>query len=632
MTLLGACRAPPLPTPILFVWSPPLSLSRPVPQPLARPGLVHPRRAGLVAAATPPPSRRQAAAHVERRAVGPPPAAATARARPPTGGPEASVTPGRVSDVDVTPPLPEAATRTAEALPLRGGGGGASLSDETRRKISRSMVGQAKTAEMREKLSTAMRGRTPWNKGKKMSPETRARMSEARTGSSPWNKGRRLSRAHRLALSRSLAAAMAAGKRTGPSTDRLPALTAAARARPRADGIVRGGARVSIADGRGRPGVAGGGGGGSGVGGVGAGEFPLVATADIHEFVSLRRELRVWSDAYAERNDRRPSLADVRRLAPVPVVRKFEVYMRMRQLLRGLAADVVGGGAAAAAEAAGAADGQTQFVRRPDGTLEAVDGGALGDNLQQQGAAATPIGAAADGIGVVGGATAARSAFGGIPAEPLVGDDSSVGDGDEGAHDDMGVGLGRSDYSSGFLSTTPSSPSLSTLGDAAATPSRSPPSGQAPRRRLSADDYRLIGKHRLMTTGDIHSYIQLRRQLKAWSDSWKATHHASRPPSLSDVREDAPPSVYAQFCEYLSLRARMRGLAKEVFGAEVDDVEGMQRTANAGESILHALKAGARLSGGAGRGVRPPSRGGGSSSGFTGGAAGVDSGAPVARH
>lgn len=76
----------------------------------------------------------------------------------------------------------------------------------------------------------------------------------------------------------------------------------------------------------------------------------------------------------------------------------------------------------------------------------------------------------------------------------------------------------------------------------------------------------------------------------------------------------------------------MRGLAKEVFGAEVDDVEGMQRTANAGESILHALKAGARLSGGAGRGVRPPSRGGGSSSGFTGGAAGVDSGAPVARH
>lgn len=509
------------------------------------------------------------------------------------------------------------------------------MSDETRRKISRSMVGQAKTAEMREKLSTAMRGRTPWNKGKKMSPETRARMSEARTGSSPWNKGRRLSRAHRLALSRSLAAAVAAGKRTGPSTDRLPALAAAARARPRADGIVRGGARVSLTRGGGGPGAGGGGGGGSGVGGVGAGEFPLVATADIHEFVSLRRELRVWSDAYAARNDRRPSLADVRRLAPVPVVRKFEVYMRMRQLLRGLAADVVGGGAAAAAEAAGAADGEAQFVRRPDGTLEAVDGGGggggAGGNPQQQVAAGTPLGGAADGMGVVGGATAARSTFGGIPAEPLVGDDSSVSDSDEGAHDDLGVGLGRSDYSSGFLSTTPSSPSLSTLGDAAALLSPPLPSGHAPRRRLSADDYRLIGKHRLMTTGDIHSYIQLRRQLKAWSDSWKATHHASRPPSLSDVREDAPPSVYAQFCEYLSLRARMRGLAKEVFGAEVDDVEGMQRTANAGESILHALKAGARLSGGTGGEGHPPPKGGGGSTGFTGGVAGGESGAWAAR-
>jgi len=195
-------------------------------------------------------------------------------------------------------------------------------------------------------------------------------------------------------------------------------------------------------------------------------------------------------------------------------------------------------------------------------------------------------------VAAVGGAPAVRTAAGGGAAgEALVGHDA-LAVGEDGGHDDLGVGLGRSDYSSGFLSAHPSA-SLSSLSTGAVTPAR---------RRLSADDYRLIGKHRLMTTGDIHQYIQLRRQLKAWSDSWKEAHGTVAPPSLSDVREDAPPSVYAQFCEYLALRARMRGLAKEVFGAEVDDVEGMQRTANEGETILHALKAGARVSSAGGGG------------------------------
>jgi len=203
-------------------------------------------------------------------------------------------------------------------------------------------------------------------------------------------------------------------------------------------------------------------------------------------------------------------------------------------------------------------------------------------------------------VAAVGGAPAVRTAAGGGAAGgALVGHDA-LAVGEDGGHDDLGVGLGRSDYSSGFLSAHPSA-SLSSLSTGAVTPAR---------RRLSADDYRLIGKHRLMTTGDIHQYIQLRRQLKAWSDSWKEAHGTVAPPSLSDVREDAPPSVYAQFCEYLALRARMRGLAKEVFGAEVDDVEGMQRTANEGETILHALKAGARVSSAGGGGRRQWGRGG----------------------
>ena len=48
------------------------------------------------------------------------------------------------------------------------------------------------TKERKEAISMALKGNTPWNKGKKTGPvsdETKQKMSESHKGKEPWNKG-----------------------------------------------------------------------------------------------------------------------------------------------------------------------------------------------------------------------------------------------------------------------------------------------------------------------------------------------------------------------------------------------------------------------------------------------------------
>lgn len=52
---------------------------------------------------------------------------------------------------------------------------------------------------------------------------------------------------------------------------------------------------------------------------------------------------------------------------------------------------------------------------------------------------------------------------------------------------------------------------------------------------LSKSDYQLLGKYRLMESNDIHTFIQLRRELKKFSDDFKAEQ--GRIPALSDIKE-----------------------------------------------------------------------------------------------
>ena len=88
---------------------------------------------------------------------------------------------------------------------LTDGGEGGSCSEETRRKISKTLTGYVHSDETRRKL----KGRTPWNKGGIHSEETRRKMSksnkskhpEVRRKISESHKGKTLSEEHRQKIS-----------------------------------------------------------------------------------------------------------------------------------------------------------------------------------------------------------------------------------------------------------------------------------------------------------------------------------------------------------------------------------------------------------------------------------------------
>lgn len=76
---------------------------------------------------------------------------------------------------------------------------GVPRSKETRDKISKAHLGKHLTKEHKLKLSIAHKGKTPWNKGKKIGPHTEERNRKAseslkgkNKGKSPWNKGKHL--------------------------------------------------------------------------------------------------------------------------------------------------------------------------------------------------------------------------------------------------------------------------------------------------------------------------------------------------------------------------------------------------------------------------------------------------------
>jgi len=72
-------------------------------------------------------------------------------------------------------------------------GPGGRISEETRRKISTSLMGHEVSEETRQKISEVLEGNIPWNKGKKgvCSEEHRCKISEANKGRTPWIKGKR---------------------------------------------------------------------------------------------------------------------------------------------------------------------------------------------------------------------------------------------------------------------------------------------------------------------------------------------------------------------------------------------------------------------------------------------------------
>lgn len=400
----------------------------------------------------------------------------------------------------------------------------APTSEETRRKISATMMGRPKSKEMRAKVSQALKGRVPWNKGKKMSPEIRARMSEAQRGRMPWNKGRHLSEAHRQALSESARRLSYAVSASTRNKLRM------ARRRP-GDGIVGGSFRAESE----------------------TGSFPLVGSERINFYITLRRELRVWSDSFVARNGRRPSLADVRRSASKNILGKFEDYVRLRDQIRGLASDVYGS------------------INPRD--LPVVPPGQVSSSPQNNSQTVIRV-----------------TKHGNRRLVPRVEhrNNADVGYSDtdrrlEGSVEDMWDIYDR-----------PVSPNWSPAnnGENHSSLIGVHELGARDKDQLSANDYRMIGRYRLMETIDINRYVSLRKELQRWSEAFRETH--GRTPTLSDAKSSGKAFLYDRFCEYLGVRENLSGLVREVCGTEIDDTESLRKFTHEGKEKLEVLRAGAK--------------------------------------
>lgn len=420
------------------------------------------------------------------------------------------------------PSVPQSQTNDASTQKKPKSGRNKPRTLETRRKISYSLLGRPKSEEMRAKLSEKMKGRIPWNKGKKMSPETRARMSAASVGRLAWNKGRRLSKAHRVAISAN--SSRAARKLSEDTRARMRM----ARRRP-GDAVVAGSPAGAI-----RPKT---------------GSYRLVDGADINAYVSLRRELRVWSDSFTTRNARRPTLADVRRLAPVPIIRKFEKYVVMRDQIRGLAGDVYGGVDPTSVPGVSTRDlSSTPCNNNSDMKIVVTKHG----NRRM-----------VSGSGIVG-------------AESI-----GYGEGDaelEGSLEDM---WDMYDRPSSWEQRASTESDNSLIGTHVLYKK-----SQHVSRHLSANDFRKIGRYRLMETMDINRYVELRKELQTWSADFKRKY--GRTPSLSDANNGGT-MWYTKFCDYLDMRDKMEGLVEEVYGTKVDDLETLKKVNAEGKKMLNTL-------------------------------------------
>lgn len=418
------------------------------------------------------------------------------------------------------------------------------LSLETRQKISNSMLGVPKSPEMRAKLSASMKKsmekRQPWNKGKTMSAETRKRMSISRKGRAIWNKGKPMSDKHKQAIS---VAKLASNVRVSDSTRKLLQL---ARRRP-SDGIVAATGRTT------RP--------------TSPSGFPLVDTNDIHSYVSLRRSLRGWSDAFSERNGHRPTIADVRRTARPDVIRQFEQYIAMRGAIRGLAADVCG--SVNPADIPVVPSRNSSSTSPQNGTARRVHITGHGNRR---------LASEVEAASVTGGQGSISFDDGEPDASTLValGVSSTRSD----MWDAYDAPLTRPSRASGFGvdRTLVGVHSLSDLDRVTV------------QNRLSAKDYRTIGKFRLLESKDINKFVQLRRELESWSSKFK--EETGEIPKLSDVWDQKDQGLYAKFCRYLDMRHSMSGLMKEVYGASIEQLESTyDRLSEEAQCVLDLLQA-----------------------------------------
>eukprot|EP00871_Galdieria_phlegrea_P005999 jgi/Galph1/887/GphlegSOOS_G5630.1 len=205
-------------------------------------------------------------------------------------------------------------------------------SPEVRRKISMAMTGKRKSRAARAAMSLAKKGKISPNRGHKLTVEARARLSLSLLGRRAWNKGKNLSMKHRLAISLALS-----DRRLSEEHRQKMRL---ARLRFMNKTVSCSSASSSVAK-------------SSNIGNVNSQKttvstgmdkstWPLLTTQEIHEYVLLRRELRVWNEKFSLDSGSSPSLSLIRKEAPKAIIKKYEKYLEYRERFRGLASDVYG--------------------------------------------------------------------------------------------------------------------------------------------------------------------------------------------------------------------------------------------------------------------------------------------------
>jgi group I intron endonuclease len=78
---------------------------------------------------------------------------------------------------------------------------GTKRTPEVRKKMSEGQKGKTIPYEQRQKISAALKGLTPWNRGIPRTQEERRKMSRALKGKDAWNKGKTMSEEYRQKLS-----------------------------------------------------------------------------------------------------------------------------------------------------------------------------------------------------------------------------------------------------------------------------------------------------------------------------------------------------------------------------------------------------------------------------------------------
>lgn len=215
---------------------------------------------------------------------------------------------------------------------------GLPVPDSVKMKLSASMKERWKDPEYRESVSAAMQGKPAWNKGKHLSMETREKMRQAKLNHTVSKETRqKMSEARKGKSLDPEAASLVSQKLKGvpKSEEHKENIASAMRKRHAAIRVLtavesvyentEAGARDSVAA----------------VGKRQIYSAKKQATsqvlsefkAELREYRALQDELSPWTQAFVNRHDRKPSMADVERTGISWLVTRYKRYVLLRERL-----------------------------------------------------------------------------------------------------------------------------------------------------------------------------------------------------------------------------------------------------------------------------------------------------------